>query len=246
MKYLAWFLIGLAAVSPAAAQDAEPRRMRLIAVGDAPPHREEIRDGVRVQLPPPPGSVPPGALQVVAAPPEDDSDAEVEELGQLTMRLGYLSEEYEVPAGARSVSIRREDGSVWESVGSPESGDFIVILWRDPDAGDWSEARSLVVPDRDRPRLLTCVNVGRVPVAMILDSERLGLAPGRIIRRRLEAGDPVPLRMAIPNERDGFDRILQTGIEPNGREQNWVITYQADGMEIRDPVKVKKFRTRVR
>ncbi|MEM9237940.1 MAG: hypothetical protein AAGB14_14295, partial [Verrucomicrobiota bacterium] len=41
-----------------------PRQMRLLTVGERPPFRQEIRDGVRYELPPPPGSLPPVELEV--------------------------------------------------------------------------------------------------------------------------------------------------------------------------------------
>ena len=47
-----------------------PRNLRILPVGESPPYRQEIRDGVRYELPPPPGSVPPMEVSFVASETE--------------------------------------------------------------------------------------------------------------------------------------------------------------------------------
>ena len=41
-----------------------PRELRLLPVGDMPPFRQEIRDGVRYELEPDPGSEPPQMISI--------------------------------------------------------------------------------------------------------------------------------------------------------------------------------------
>ena len=41
---------------PAGGTRRPPRHLRVLAVGESPPYRQEVRDGVRYEMPPPPGS----------------------------------------------------------------------------------------------------------------------------------------------------------------------------------------------
>jgi hypothetical protein len=60
----------------AAAQEAPTASLRLLALGELPPFRQEIRDGVRRELDPPAGSVPPRMLEAgLPAAAEQDAKA---------------------------------------------------------------------------------------------------------------------------------------------------------------------------
>ena len=132
----------LAVVFLAAAVDGqeekEPEcRIRFLAVGNSPPFRQEIRDGVRYELPPPPGSIPPRRLRLE----REVSDGEMEEFGNVTLKLGSVSNSVTFSAsGDRPIRLREEGAAdPWVSIPFPGEGSFLVILRRDSRARTWDE-----------------------------------------------------------------------------------------------------------
>ncbi len=67
------------------------------------------------------------------------------------LRLGRITAAVKAPAGAGPLTLRQagDNGksAPWLQPTRPESGDFLVLLWRAPSKGTWAEAKSLVLPD---------------------------------------------------------------------------------------------------
>lgn|GEM_PF-6730369 len=242
-------LPGLAAQQAGDEPPAAKRSMRLLAVGDLPTHREIVVDGVRQQLPAKPGSVPP--RQVLLGTPKPDGS--IEEAGIVDLTLGRLSRAVEVPAGAGVVWLRESaEAEPWVRVDRPEEGDFLVVLWRDEEAGTWDKAKAWVVRRHDRAGTVGIVNVAPGPLVMILgdekagDAERLVLAPGRPVFRPLAGGDPVACKFGLKGPDGGFERAWSGSLEQAAHEWSLVVLSKSDGERPRGPLKVTTVRQALR
>jgi hypothetical protein len=247
MRLLLLFLLMLpgtlmvCAEEGAEAKKAPPRQMRLLTVGERPPFRQEIRDGVRYELPPPPGSLPPVELEV-SIPTDDGKE---EESGSLRIRLGSISPAIQVPGGAGEVVLRPPGGDAgsrpWSRVKRPENGDFVVILWRGAEPGTWDEPTSFVMPTELPPGKATLVNVAPGPVAVIYQEERIALPSGRPILRSLLPGKPLGLQVGMPKG-NRLQRLISRSIEQGRGQHSLVVFYRADGDKPRSPIGIKVVR----
>lgn len=224
-----------------AAETKQPpsREVRFLALGDLPPYRQEIRGGVRYELEPPPGSIPPREAHVGVG----DEDA-----GVVRLTLGRVSRGIKVPGGAGTLALRRKndggDALPWLRLKRPEAGDFIVLLWRDRTAGSWEVARSLVLPASFPAGSVTLVNVASGPVTVAVDQKKFVLTPGRPVSRVLPAGKPVPFQLGLSNGKGGLTRVVSRSLEQASGERTIVLVYRSDGDAARSPVGVKVLRER--
>ena len=85
-----------APATPAKKPTAGQRSLRLLPLGEPPPFRQDVRDGVRYELEPDPGSVPP--RQVVLG--EGDT------ITTIRLNLGRASEPIKLPVGTAPATLR--------------------------------------------------------------------------------------------------------------------------------------------
>ncbi len=220
-------------------KSSPPRQIRLLALGDHPPFRQEIRGGVRYELPPPAGSLPPREVLVGAG----DKTA-----GTTRLTLGRISGGLTVPGGAGPLVLRKTgepaDAKPWLSLTRPESGDFIVLLWRDPAANTWEMARSLVLSDGAPAGSVTIANVAPGPVAAALGGKKFVLHPGKPVRKLLATGKPVAFQLAVPGRTGRAKRTLSRSLEQEAGERTVVLVYRSDAQSPRSPVGVTVHRER--
>ena len=224
-----------------------PREVRILALGDLPPFRQEIRGGVRYELEPPPGSIPPREVLVGAGDKEGKDKAAGDKVAEgVRLTLGRVSRRLKVPAGAGPLVLRRKDDAAdakpWIRITRPEAGNFFIVLWRDPKAGSWDTARALVLPDTAPRGSVTCLNVASGPVAVALGTRQFVLPPGKPARRRLPAGKPLALQVGLGDGKGGVKRKLRRSLEQEAGERTLVIIYRSDGEGARTPMGVKVHR----
>jgi len=235
-RYLGWLAGGVLGLGAAFAQEpAASRSMRLLAVGEPPPFRQVVENGVRRELPPPAGSIPPRELGVGLA-----GEGEEREAGKLRLTLGRVSDPLAVPVGKVPV-VLRDGADEWLRIVPPEAGDFLVLVWREPGAESWDEARARQIADLPEAGQALLLNVSPWPVAIRFGDEPIGLKPGQGVTRDLK-----------PGRATAFDAGLETGGElkwmsPRGLEQNagertLVVLCRADGVKPRRPLKVTVLR----
>jgi hypothetical protein len=231
-----WALFPHAFAEPAA---GTTRHARFLAVGESPPFRQEIRDGVRYELDPPPGSIPP--REVVPGLAGKPARA-------VPLRLGLISPPVVVPAGEGPLHLQRAGGAAdaapWVTVKTPETGDFLVMLWRDPKAASWQHAGSLVVAEAPAGHA-RIVNLFTQPVRMIWGGESMLVPPGGAVLRPIPHNSPVPLRILTADASGGMKRYFSGSVSANASERCLVTTYRADGAEPRRPLKVSILREAV-
>lgn len=246
MKFLAiLFIFAVSAWGQEEAVEREvevPKRsVRLLAVGNSPPYRQEVRDGVRYELPPPPGSIPPRNLTLVRMTEEDPV-----ELGELRLQLGRLSGKIELRGGEGTMQLRDDKGVPWATVPCPAEGDFLVLLWRDPSVGVWTQPKLKVVPDLREPGKVSFLNVSRSPVAIVVGERRRALKPLQQWAADLAGGKPVSFQLGVVKEDGQLEREVSLALEQSEDESTLVIMSSSDGERARSPLKVTRLRERVR
>lgn len=230
-------LLVAAASAQEAGEDAEKPRgwLRLLPVGDLPPFRQEIRNGVRVELPPPPGSVPPRRILVPGAG---------EEATEQRLQLGTATSPVVTTAGVRPLLSVGESGAgpAWMKVRMPEHPAALAILFRDPRADTWDQARSLVLRDdlATHPEgAVRVVNASVFLARVEVGDESVDLAPGKtFVRRREGSGEQrnIPLRVAVRLGPDWVP-IYDSGLSQARGERTNVVIYRSDGKRPRRPAK---------
>jgi hypothetical protein len=212
------------------------RQVRFLAVGEMPPYRQEIRNGIRYELEPTAGSIPPREVQLGFG---DDTSAAV------PIRLGRISAPLKAPPGAGPLILRRpadkEDSEPWLRVQRPETDDFLVLLWRAAAKGTWEAASSLVLPEGPLAApagSIRVVNLLPAEVRVVLGEQRILLGAGKTTTHRMPFGVEQPFQILLPDA-SGTLKILHSGVSLlNPGERGLALIYRADGVSPRRPVKV--------
>lgn len=229
----------------AVAQEEQPVcRLRFLAVGNTPPFRQEVRDGIRYELPPPPGSIPPRRLLLERG----QTGGGWEPLGDVNLRLGRLSQAVELPATTESPLRLREESRdlAWLGFQTPGPGAFLLILRRNPGAVGWDQPAMQVVPDDLPEGTVRFINASPQPLALVFEEERIALPPGRLWTTRLPAGKPVAFQLGIPDRSGGLRRILSQSLEQGRGERTLAVLSASDRPEARRPLKVTLLREMVK
>ncbi|MDB6077361.1 MAG: hypothetical protein JWO82_1108 [Akkermansiaceae bacterium] len=223
-----------------------PRKIRFLALGDAPPFQQEVRDGVRYELEPPEGSVPPREIVPSFGEKEKDQDPG-KQPEPIRLNLGRITPPSTIPDGAGLLELRKKDASgdskPWLSLQRPEHGDLMVLLWRDPRGKSWEQTSALIIadsPDSPGPGGVQMLNLIPVTVGVTLGTEKIALPYARIVTKKPELKQDLPLEVnALSADlKTPGKRFLSTVLAINAGECNRVLIYRADGVSPRTPVKV--------
>ncbi|MES2923096.1 MAG: hypothetical protein V4819_16185 [Verrucomicrobiota bacterium] len=220
----------------AAAKDETARKVRFLALGELPPFQQEIRDNVRYELEPPAGSIPP--REVMLGFGDDQSQPTPLRLGQITAPL-------KAPSGAGPLLLAMrgdaKDAEPWLRLTRPETGDFLVLLWRDSKQGSWQKVKSLVVPDdavAAPSGSVRYVNISPATVDIGFGGDPIALIPGGIYKRTLPVGVEHPFEIFLPDTSGAKKRLHSGVVLQNPGERSLVLIYFADGVGHRRPLKV--------
>jgi hypothetical protein len=215
-----------------AQQKPTERHARFLALGDIPPFRQEIRDGVRYELEPPPGSIPP--REVIPGFGEEKSRP-------IALRLGRISEPVKVPMGEGTLVLQSvgadSEAAPWLRINRPEAGDFIVLLFRAPHKGTWLDAANLVLPEgaADTVRI---INLFPQAAQIVFAGETQALAPGKALVKTIQPGVDQAFQILVPDANGRPKRYYSGNVTQNAGERGLVLIYKADGEMPRRPVKV--------
>lgn len=241
-------LLAVIAASCVGSLWAEPeptstREVRFLTVGELPTFRQIVTDGVRYEQEPPAGSIPP--REVLLGFAQDQAMP-------VPLHLGRISPPIKAPAGGGELWLRRQDAGgdaePWLKLARPEAGDFLVVLWRDAQAGTWDKVHSLVLPDgaSSRPAgAVRFVNVSPVDVRVVIGNDKLVLQAGKSFPRSIPASGEQSFQILL-TDRTGNWKPLHSGVITQNRgERSLVLVYRADGESPRRPLKVNVQRERV-
>ncbi len=234
--------IGFLTMMTVAAQPAAKpaRQVRFLAVGDWPPFIQEIRDGVRYELDPPAGSIPP--REVIPGFGKQT-------LKPVSLHLGRISDPVELPAGAGELALRQGNGAspstLWMRLDVPEAGDFLIFLVRRSVNETWENAASLIVPDGSAGApagTVRIVNLLPLSIHLLWGGEELLLPAGRTIQRTANPDADTTFQILAPNEAGELKRYYAGSVAQNQAERGIITIYQSNGVDSRRPVKVLMLR----
>jgi len=216
------------------------RQIRFLAIGDMPPFRQEIRDGVRYELEAEPGTLPPRMIEI---PLGEEKKLET------TLSLGAFSPSVKLPSAAGSLTLNKKQGEAvteWHKLNVPENGDWLVVLWRDPQKNTWDAARSAVIADdlvAFPAGSLRLINALPTSTRFVFAEQTLDLKGGGM--KVLPLTQPTtPVQISVLDAEQNWRVIYQSAITQNPGERGNVILYRADGVSPRNPVKVLNLRER--
>lgn len=216
------------------------RHARFFAVGDSPPFRQEIRDGIRYEIDPPADSVPP--REVVPGFGGELADA-------VPLRLGRITAPVKVPAGEGELNLRKSgeaaDAAPWLRIKRPESGDFLVYLFRNSAQKTWKEAASLVIPDGAAAfpaGTVRIVNLLPLAIQIAWGAEKMTLPAGKTVLKSVKPGTEIPFQILVAEQDGTMKRYYSGAVTQNPGERGLVTVYRADGVAPRRPVKVTMLR----
>lgn len=212
-----------------------PRTMRFLPLGDMPPYRQEIRDGVAYELEPPPGSIPP--REVVFGSNRTGNE-------ESPLSLGRVSAPLKIAPGVGQLSLRRkgegDQAAAWVNVSKPEKGDFLVLLWRDPEKKSWDSPRALVLPDSPEAApegTVRVVNISPVTVAIVFEGEKIQLQVGKTWQKAVPTGKEAMIQVGAVDASGNLRRIHAGSVFQNAGERTLVAVYKADGLDPRRALK---------
>jgi len=228
--------------SPLFAQEKKktpPRRIRFLPVGDSPPFRQEVRNGVRYELEPPAGSIPPRNVRLILGE-EAHTD--------IRLRLGNISEPAILPKDLTRLpllSLKDEEPLVWTTLNLPPAGDLLVVFFRAPAAKSWESPTARVISDAWDSFYegdLRILNVSPAPVAAVLGKKRFQVLPGKGVKHPIGTVSELPIQLAWKTARGEWRPFYNTALVQNRSERSHLILYRADGIRPRQPVKALFFR----
>ncbi|MCW1922526.1 hypothetical protein OKA05_08165 [Luteolibacter arcticus] len=222
----------------ASAQDKPAlHTMRILPLGDPPPFRQEVRNGVRYEIPAAEGTIPPRNLEI-AIPPKEKAGEPTSM--KLRLRLGMISEPLEFPLPeTRSIEARQGSGT-WAKLPLSSSEATLVLVWRS--GPDWNKVGVLPIPDGKADRSqgdCRFINVTSKPMGLVFGSERLKIEPRTALMRTLPAGtQEITASILYPAADGSLQPCLSTKIMKSAEKLQQFIIHAADGEKPRIPVKV--------
>lgn len=228
----------------AAAQDpaVEEVSLRVLPLGNRAPFTQVVRDGVRHEVDPPEGSLPPREVAVGMVAPEGAEKKPEEKEKLMRLRLGEASGSIRIPRpDPAAVALKdQEKGKLWLKQGLAAGKSTLLVVWR---AGKtWDETRSLALDDSPEalpPGSARVVNVAPVEVKMIWGAQRLRVLPGKSVNLRYpEGGKAVPLEILYTDKTGALRPCLSTTVEADPSKRRQWFVYRADRSDARTPVQV--------
>lgn len=231
LLFLLPFLAGLAS-----AQEPAAASLRLLALGELPPFRQEIRDGVRRELDPPEGSLPPRILEA-GLPSEAEKDAKAP---AFRLQLSTASLPAKVYPVDGKVTLRDPEKGDWVKVPCPPGARVMAVLWRPGDS--WDKPEVLALPDLKadhNPRTFRFVNVAPRTVGIVFGDKRYQLQAGKDLSLTLpEGARGASVSVLISGPGGQLSPCFSGMAEPRPGSATQFFIHRADGESPRRPVKV--------
>ncbi len=215
-------------------EESVKHSLRILPLGDPPPFIQEIRDGIRYEVPAEEGTIPPRNIELSTKPKEGEQPVKL----PMRLRLGYLSPVLTFPLPEnRKIDAKLEGGGAWLDIPLSKGKSTLALVWRG--GKDWYQPRVISVADDTKEGDFLFVNVTAKPMGIVWGAEKLKLNPAASMVRRLPQGArTLELSIQYPAPEGGLKPCLSTQVEklPGSRQQ--FVIYAADGKNSRMPVKV--------
>lgn len=232
MKFLLSLL--LASAVALAQEEAPKHTLRILPLGDPPPFRQELRGGVRYEIPAGEGTVPPRQILLF----QNVAEGEKKEEWPLRLRLGTVTPELKVPPPKDgAIMAKTEAGAPWLRIPLAQGSSTLALVWRN--GKSWDQARVISIPDDTKEGDFRFVNITAQPMGIIWGQEKLKLNPGAVMVRRMpDAAKVLPMSILYPAPEGGLQPCLSTQVERMAGTRQQFVVYAADGVDPKMPVKV--------
>ncbi|MDB4639435.1 hypothetical protein OAE58_00090 [Akkermansiaceae bacterium] len=218
----------------------EPSFVRILPVGDMPPWQEKIQNGVRVQIPPPPG----------ALPIEKATMAISESRGEtLSLVLGKMTKYLPLDGSLPSVQLFEDKfmkGDPWVKAANRPGTQSLMLLIRDPRQAkpSWKTPIAKMIPDdliSFPPESLRFANISASKIVVRIDeAPAFTLSPGDIVIKKQQAGK-VTLLIGTANEGQRPKRIYKNRLTIKDGERTGIFIYRSDGKAADEAPKIRFF-----
>ena len=185
MKRILLTALGLCALASAASgQDNPPKHIRLLPLGELPAWKEELKDGVRVGIKPPPGTV----------PPEDTGLLSGDQAVPFKMTLRAFTDVLTLAPTTPRLEIRKgkdAGAATWLAKPMPAAPLSLGVLFRDPATMNWNNPKMLLLPDDPssfKSGEIRFVNVSDKTVLVKLGKKAFGIAAGKTAKMPISEG----------------------------------------------------------
>jgi hypothetical protein len=219
-----------------AAQETASARLRLLPLGEPPPFRQEVRDGMRRELDPPAGSVPPRRV-------EAESPAQAAEgagTAAFPLVLGSPGPSLTVMPSAGKVRLREPDGRLWLELPCAPGSHTLAVIWRP--GKDWAKAEALALPElgpSHDPRSFRFVNVAPQAVGIVFGESRYQLRAGTVTLLSLpEKARGVSVTVLFSDPKGALKPCFSGLAEARDGAATQFFVHRADGDSPRRPIAV--------
>jgi hypothetical protein len=238
-------LLFLLAITSAPAQESPPaakpgttaRTMRVLPLGEPPPFRQEVKNGVRQEQEPDARNIPPREVLL----------GKGETAVTIRLNLGRATEAVKVPVGTAPVILNVKPAPAdakaapkpWLTIPPLETGDLLALTWRDP-GKTWAQARVLVLPDSAAAfpaGNVRIVNLLPVEAALVLGADQVIVPAGTTLMRAIPVAVDSAIRIAFKNATGQFEQFYDASIQLNPTDRAQVVVHRADGEKPRQPAK---------
>ena len=228
------------------AQTETPKHsLRILAIGDPPPFVQQVRDGVRYEVPPPPEMVPPRNIVIPA--PTKDNKIEKQEPQNTRLRLSQVSTPMVMTMPeSKEVTLKTDSGSAWLNIPLQPTTGTLAITWRG--GKNWNEPKVISVPDDANSNASGNINFSNVspfPIGVTFKGENIRLNPGMSYSRNVSGGSSTPLEISYFTASGAAKKFHSASIEGMQGFSSRIVIYQSDAKNPRNPIKVLKLEERV-
>ena len=217
-----------------------PHIFRVLPLGDQPPFQQEVRNGIRYELDPPKGSVPPPKVEVLT-----DSKPMVQAHGKLLpfrLRLCSPSPLRRIKVGhEKALPIQIHGGEPWGILPLSEGQRSMIVAWRSPNT-PWERPRFMALEDGPAAvpsESVRFLNLSGVPVGLQWGNSKFGLKPGKLVVHPFpEKAKRVVLTVFVPSADGEFQQTFSNVVVRDSSKMHQYFIYQTDGKGPRPPVRV--------
>jgi hypothetical protein len=239
---LFWLCLAGAAYSQ---PETAKHSLRILAIGDPPPFVQQVRDGVRYEVPPPPEMIPPRNL-VLPVPAKDNKIEKAEPLST-RLRLSQISTPMVMPMPeSKQVTLKTDTGSPWLDIPLQQSPATLAIVWRG--GKDWKTPKVITLPDDAHANASGNVNFSNVspfPIGVTFRGENIRLNPGMSYSRNVSGSSSTPLEISYFTANGTPKKFHSASIEGMNGISSRLVIYQSDAKNPRNPIKVLQLEERV-
>ncbi|MGE9269924.1 MAG: hypothetical protein ACQKBU_03905 [Verrucomicrobiales bacterium] len=221
----------------------EPHTVRFLPVGARAPFLQEVRDGVRYEVDPPEGSLPPRLLTVSNPLKKDGkkpTPGTTKDLEGLRVRLGEISAPMLVAKPEEMEMTFHSDGKDWLRSKLTESDRTLIVAWRTGET--WDQAMSYSIDDSDSSvphGSVRVINVAPTSVGVLWGDKRIGVKPQSSVLLPFSSGSKGQLLTVLhPTEGGSFARLLQTSVANSTSVRRQWVVFRSDRDDARKPYQV--------